>query len=332
MDEGRPEAALRRTRTLRENWDVVIAGAGPAGLSAALVLGRACRDVLLCDTGTPRSWASKEMHAYLSRDGLPPERFLALGRQEVLKYPNVRFEPIEVREARRVGTGFGVKIGQQVVRARKLLIATGLYDIVPRIPGIDALFGRTVFQCPYCDGWELRGKKIAVYGRRQRGFQMARAMTAWADDILLCTDGPSRFDAAQRRDLARNGITLVETRVRELEGQRGRLRAVVFADGQALPRDALFFDTPSRLQSPLATSLGCQFGRNGGVLCGDHEATSVPGVFVAGNITRDVQLSIVAAAEGARAAFGINRALTREDFERRATGRQRIEHPRIANQ
>jgi thioredoxin reductase len=316
---------------LRSRWDVVIAGAGPAGLSAALVLGRAGRKVLLCDTGTPRSWASKAMHAFLSRDGIPPTRFLEISRRELLRYPGVRFRAVEVVSARRRATGFDVTLaGSKVISARKLLIATGLFDIVPRIPGIDELFGRTVFQCPYCDGWEMRGKRIAVYGRRQRGFQMARAMTAWAKDIVLCTDGPSRYSAEQQRQLQRNRITVVEKKVAALEGVRGRLRAVRFTDGERLPRDSLFFDTPSRGQSSLAHSLGCRFGHQGGVQCGDYEATSVPGVFVAGNITRDVQLSIVAAAEGARAAFGINRALTREDFERRATGRKRVQHPKVA--
>ena len=300
------------------DWDVVIAGAGPAGLSAALVLGRARRRVLLCDTGTPRSWWSKEMHAYLSRDGIPPSRFLEVARKEALTYPGVRFAPVEVTAARRLRDGFRVSLaGRASVHARKLLIATGVFDIMPRIPGIDELFGRSVFQCPYCDGWEMRDRKIAVYGRRQRGFQMARAMTAWARDIVLCTDGPSRYSAEQRRQLARNGIRLVERRVARLDGSRGRLRKVVFADGSRIARHSLFFDTPSRGQSRLAESLGCRFGRNGGVLCGEYEATSVPGVYVAGNIIRDVQLSIVAAAEGARAAFGINRSLTREDFARR---------------
>jgi thioredoxin reductase len=331
VDKGGVEAAPQQSRdpALRKDWDVVIAGAGPAGLSAALVLGRACRRVLLCDTGTPRSWASKEMHAYLSRDGVRPDRFREKGRSEVLSYPGVRFLPVEVTEARRDGAQFTVKLGGREVRARKLLIATGLYDIVPRISGIDSLFGRSVFQCPYCDGWEMRGKRIAVYGRAQRGFQMARSMTAWAGDIVLCTDGRSGYSPEQKQQLGRNGIGVVEKKVASLEGNRGRLRAVVFADRERLPRDALFFDTPSREQSRLAQSLGCQFGRNGGVLCGDHEATSVPGVFVAGNIIKDVQLSIVAAAEGAKAAFGINRALTREDFELRATGRRHIEHPRV---
>jgi thioredoxin reductase len=300
----------------RGAWDVVIAGAGPAGLSAALILGRARRRVLLCDTGTPRSWASKEMHAYLGRDGTPPQEFLALARREVCRYPGVRYLPQEVCAARRAAGGFTVQLADgRRVRCRKLLIATGLFDIIPRIPGIDTLFGRSVFQCPYCDGWEMRDRRVLVFGRRQRGFEMARAITAWSRDIVLCTDGAAGYSAAQRRLLKRNDIRLVEKHIVQLEGSRGRLRQVRFSDGETLARDALFFDTPSREQSRLAESLGCQFDRNGGVRCGEYEATSVPGVFVAGNITRDVQLSIVAAAEGARAAFGINRALTREDFE-----------------
>jgi len=301
-------------------WDVVVAGAGPAGMSASLVLGRARRRVLLCDTGTPRSWASHRMYAYLSRDGVAPSSFRAKCRAQLARYPQVRFRTVEVLDAiRRRAGGFTVVLanGQRVV-SRKLLIATGLFDLIPRIPGIDELFGKTVFQCPYCDGWETRGKKIAVYGRGRRGYEMARAMTAWTDDIVLCTDGRARYDEGSRKDLERNGIVLVERRVKRLDGVRGRLRAVVFTNGETIARDALFFDTPSRHQSQLAQKIGCQFSRDGGIVCGEYEATSVPGVFAAGNIIRDVQLSIVAAAEGARAAFGINRSLVREDFERRA--------------
>jgi thioredoxin reductase len=308
------ESEMRKTEAAR--WDVVIAGAGPAGLSAALILGRARRRVMLCDTGTPRSWASKQMHAYLSRDGISPAAFLERGRAELARYPNVRLNAVAVERAQALAAGgFDVTCGRQRVRCRKLLIATGLFDIVPRIPGIDSLFGRSVFQCPYCDGWEMRERRIAVYGRRLRGYEMARALTAWAKDIVLCSDGPAGLDENQRATLERRGIRLIETHVDRLEGARGRLRTVVFDDGVQLPRDAMFFDTPSQPQSTLAQSLGCRFNRRGGILCGQYEATSVPGVFAAGNIIRDVQLSIVAAAEGARAAFGINRALTREDFD-----------------
>jgi thioredoxin reductase len=318
-----------RLRAGAELWDVVIAGAGPAGLSAALVLGRARRKVLLCDTGTPRSWASKEMHSFLTRDGIAPEEFRRVAHQQLARYPSVVFRAAEVTRAARAANGcFSITVGKRrPVRARKLLIATGVFDHLPAIEGIERFFGTSVFQCPYCDGWELRDAPIAVYGKRRRGYEMARALTAWTRDLVLCTDGAATLSAAERTHLQRNGIRLVEERIERIAGTRGHLREIVFRSGRRLRRKALFFDTPSSSQSKLAESLGCQFARDGRVKCGQYEATSVPGVFVAGNIIADVQLAIVAAAEGTRAAFGINRALTREDFERRATGSRRIEHP-----
>ena len=310
------------------HWDVVIVGAGPAGLSAALVLGRARRKVLLCDTGTPRSWASKEMHCFLTRDGISPEEFRRLAHSELKRYPSVTFRAAEVTAAsREAGGRLSVTMGKRRTQTRKLLIATGVLDHLPPIQGIEEFFGTSVFQCPYCDGWELRDAASAVYGKGRRGFEMARSMTAWTGDIVLCTDGQARLSSSQKESLKANGIEIIEDRIERLAGLRGKLREIVFRNGRTLKRSALFFDTPSSAQSSLAQSLGCQFARHGGIKCGQYEATSVPGVFVAGNIIKDVQLAIVAAAEGTRAAFGINRALTREDFERRATGARRVEHP-----
>jgi thioredoxin reductase len=287
--------------------------------------------VLLCDTGTPRSWASKEMHGFLTRDGVAPAQFRRLAHKELSRYPSVVFRAAEVTAAARTARGhFDVTIGKhRRVRSRKLLIATGVFDHVPALEGIEQFFGTSVFQCPYCDGWEARDAPIAVFGKRRRGFEMARAMTAWSSDIVLCTDGAARLSATEKSHLQRNAIPIIEERIARLEGARGQLREILFRGGRRLQRSAMFFDTPASSQSTLAQSLGCQFARHGGVKCGQHEATSVPGVFVAGNIIKDVQLAIVAAAEGTRAAFGINRALTREDFERRATGSRRIQHPSL---
>jgi len=310
------------------DWDVVIVGAGPAGLSAALVLGRARRRVLLCDQGTPRNWASKQMHGFLSRDGIEPAQFRALAHEELRQYEQVTFRPAKVTGAKLLpGGGFNVMFARGApVRTRKLLLATGLYDRLPPIQGITRFFGTSVFQCPYCHGWEYRDCAAAVYGQGQRGFEMARAMTAWTDDIVLCTDGPANISSKAQRQLQRNGIKVVTSRIDRLEGKGGALRYVVFRNGEKLARNALFFDTASAEQSSLSRKIGCEFGPRGGVKCGQHAATSVPGVFAAGNITRDVQLAIVAAAEGVKAAFGINRALTREDFSRKATGRKHVEH------
>jgi thioredoxin reductase len=299
-------------------------------MSAALVLARACRRVLLCDSGTPRSWASKQMHGFLTREGVSPSDFRKIARHELEQFSNLEFRSEEVTHAARRADGFfAVRMGRRSVTCRKLLIATGVFDHLPRIDGIDPLFGTSVFQCPYCDGWEVRGQPIAVYGKHRRGLEIARAMTAWTDDILLCSDGRSRLSSDDRTALERNGIELVEEPIARLEGHDGRLQSIVFRSGREEARAALFFDMPTSAQSSLAESLGCRFTRNGGVHCGQHEATSVPGVFVAGNIIKDVQLAIVAAAEGARAAFGINRALTREEFERKSTGRRRTHHPQV---
>jgi thioredoxin reductase len=304
-------------------WDVVIVGAGPAGLNAALILGRATRSVLLCDRGTPRSWASLAMYGFITRDGTPPEVFRRAARRELLRYPNVTCRDAEVLRAARDGRhGFRVTIrGGRTVRCRKLLIATGVLDVLPAIDGIEAYFGISVFQCPYCDGWEFRDRALAIYGQGNRGFEMVRALTCWSDDLVLCTNGPSRLSAQQKAALRRKRIPLREDRIAQLHGRRGRLVALEFENGSALQRDAMFFDMPARAQSRLTESLGCRYTRSGGIRSGRYEATSVPGVYVAGNIIRDVQLAVVAAAEGAKAAFGINRALTREDFARRADTR-----------
>jgi thioredoxin reductase len=297
----------------------VIVGGGPAGLSAALVLSRALRRVLLCDAGHPRNAVSRELHGYLTRDRISPKRFLALARREVDRYHRVTFYAGEVIDAACDGVGFRVVLASgRRARGRKILLATGLFDEIPTIPGFRELFGTSVFQCPYCDGWEARGAAVAVYGKGRRGLEMARAMTAWTDDIVLCSDGRLTLDDGEKTALRKNGIRIEERPIAQLSAQQGRLRAVVFSDGRALVRRALFFDGESRQQTDLAAKLGCSFTHEGGVRCGRYEATDVPGVYVAGNAIKDVHLAIVAAAEGAKAAVGINKALTREDFQARA--------------
>jgi thioredoxin reductase len=156
---------------------------------------------------------------------------------------------------------------------------------------------------------------------------MARALTAWSSDLVLCTDGASGLNQQQKRHLALNGIRLIEDRIECLSGREGELESVDFANGRRLPRRRLFFDLPSHARSELPRQLGCRVRQDGSVRCTGYEATDVPGVFIAGNIAGDVQMVIFAAAEGAKAAFGINLALTREDFEHNATGRRIIEHP-----
>jgi thioredoxin reductase len=297
--------------------DVIVVGAGPAGLSAALMLGRCRRSVVVFDSGTPRNGPSHALHGYLTRDGIPPADFLKLARQEMTAYPTVQLRDEEVAAVEcQSGVGFLTTLasGEQL-RSRKLLIATGVVDNLPDIPGFAELYGRSVFHCPYCDGWEMRDQPLAIYGRGARGVGLALEMTAWSRDLVLCTDGPSEINPEDLGRLSRNGIGVRDERVTRLEGAEGRLSRIVFVEGEPLARRALFFTTGQYQRSDLLERLGCPFNEKGTVLTGKYERAHLPGLFVAGDASRAVQWVIVAAAEGAEAAFAMNTDLLKEDLK-----------------
>jgi thioredoxin reductase len=296
-------------------YDVIIAGGGPAGLSAALILGRSRRHVLLCDAGRPRNAASRAIHGFVTRDGTPPREFLHVAREQLRPYDTVTIRDVEVRAAEcRGDSRFHVSLADgSDFESRKLLIATGVADNIPGIPGFQELLGIGVFHCPYCDGWEVRDQPLAVYGRGARGLGLSLELIGWSRDLVLCTDGPAEIGADGLDRLRRNRIALREERVVRLEG-RDRLDRIVFERGESLDRRAVFFTTGQTQQSKLAVSLGCAFNEKGTVRTGKYESTHLPGLYVAGDASRAVQWAIVAAAEGAEAAFAINTDLLKEDL------------------
>jgi thioredoxin reductase len=301
-------------------YDCIIVGAGPAGLSAALMLGRCRRRVLVCDAGESRNARSKGLHNYLTRDGIVPLEFLRLARKEVEEYPTIEFLSAEVSDARRTSDGFTLVLADRTeLGARKLLLATGVLDDLPDIDGLRPLYGTSVHHCPYCDGWEWRDQPIAIFGRGEEGFALALALSVWSDDLVLCTDGPNGLTRTQREQLERVSIAVREDEVVRLEGQRGWLSRVIFAEGEPLPRRALFLSSAQHQRSDLALRLGCRFTEQGAVDTGSCEATDVPGLYVAGDASKDAQFVIVAAAEGAEAGMAINKALLKDDLAQNRT-------------
>lgn len=295
-------------------YDVIIVGAGPAGLSAALILGRSRRRVLVCDTGKPRNAASRAMHGYLTRDGIPPREFLRIAREQLTQYDTIELRDIEVTRAECIDQRFQVTLGDATrLSTRKLLIATGVIDNLPDIPGFAELYGISVFHCPYCDGWEVRDRPLAIYGRGARGLGLSLELTGWSRDLVLCTDGPSELSQDDLDRLSRHRIAVREERVARLEGRDG-LERIVFASGDPLARKAIFFTTGQTQQSSLADSLGCEINEKGTVRTGKYETTHLTGLYVAGDASRAVQWVVVAAAEGAEAAFAINTDLLKEDL------------------
>jgi thioredoxin reductase len=295
--------------------DVIIVGGGPAGLSAALILGRCLRRVLVCDSGRPRNAASQALHGFLTRDGCPPLELIAIARTQLNAYETVQLRQVEVVSAVRLDKGFEVRLNDGTQeRARKLLIASGVVDRIPQVEGISELYGRSVFHCPYCDGWEVRHQELAAYGKGKGGAGLALELRAWSDDVVLCTDGPGGLSASDRERLSRHGIAIREEPIARLEGSEGVLERIVFRNGATLARRAIFFSTSQRQRSDLAASLGCAFTRGGAVRTSSYAGTRVPDLYVAGDASHLVQLAIIAASEGAAAAFAINQTLLSEEF------------------
>lgn len=301
-------------------WDVIVVGAGPAGLNAALVLGRCRRRALIFDDGKPRNAASHALHGFLTRDGVRPAEFWRIAREQLAQYDSVTLKEASVVDAVRTDDGFSVQTnhGEQF-RARKLLLAAGVVDALPEIEGVKELYGVGVFHCPYCDGWEVRDQPLAVYGQGDdKGGGLALELTLWSRQVVLCSDGPAGLSPGCRDRLARYGIAVREERIVRLE-QKGRSAneafEIIFESGPSMSRRALFFNTGRRQSTDLAQRLGCEMFEAAGCKMDDkHQASDVPGLYVAGDASRDVLQAIVAAAEGAEAAIAINTALLEEDL------------------
>jgi thioredoxin reductase len=290
-------------------YDVIIVGGGPAGLSAALVLGRCRRRVLLCDAGQPRNARAAALHGYLTRDGTPPLELVRLGHDELRRY-GIEVQHVTVTAIEPFEDSFDVTVERGTkLRARTVLLATGVRDQLPDVPGIEECYGVSVHHCPYCDGWEVRDRALAVIGNGAGAAGLALSLKTWSDRVTLCTNGRARLSRTQRDQLAAQHIGIREERLQRAEHTEGRVTGLVPRHGGMIACEAVFFATGQTQQSGLPRNLGCEFTRKGTVKTDHLGQTCVGGVFVVGDASRDVQFVIVAAAEGAKAGVAINKAL-----------------------
>jgi thioredoxin reductase len=297
-------------------FDVVIIGGGPAGLNAALLLGRVGRPVLLADDGQPRNAPSAAVHGFLSRDGADPAEIRQAARTELARYPSIQARDTTARAAAATRRGFEVTLADgTAAQARRLLLATGVTDHLPPIEGLADLWGRGVYHCPYCHGWEAREQQVAVLGGDDQAAHLALNLARLGCDIIMCTNGPSQASDPARAALAAHNIRVCEDPVGNVEGVPGRYVRLHLAPGQTLERRALFIPPAPRQRSGLADKLGCTLLEDGAVQVNELGQTTVPGVYAAGDMCRTPAMPypaaqvIMAAAQGARAAVVIDQEL-----------------------
>ncbi len=288
-------------------WDVIIAGGGPAGMTAATTLARMGRSVLLCDAGQQRNQYSHGMHNYLTRDGFLPKDFLEIAYKELAHYGVTQMK-LTLTSARREDDFLFVvsdSLGASH-RCRRLLIATGVTDNIPDIPGMKELWGAAVHHCPYCDGWECRDATIGLYASRLNGYGMALGLGCLTRDIVLFTDGARYIRGVQAAQLLKRGVRVVTDRVERLVYEGENLLGVKLQNESVIPCDKMFVNHGHRINGGLLTELGCRCSRRGAAITNRKQETSVPGVYAAGDATIDIHFVVAAAAEGAKAGVSIH--------------------------
>jgi thioredoxin reductase len=297
------------------DYEVIIIGGSSAGLSAALVLGRSRRRVRVYDHGKPCNRVSHASHGFLTRDGVAPADLLRIAREQLAPYPNVELHHTAVVAASPQADGFRVETADgETATARKLILATGVRDVLPSLPNIEQFWGSSVFHCPYCDGWEVRDQPFLIYGEDDGVFHHVHLLLQWSSSLTVCTGGALTIDADERAFLARHHIRLIETPIVRLEGSGGQLERVVFADGSALEQRVLFIRPQRQQHYPLVDMLGCALDDNGIVQIDAHGQTSVAGVYAAGDLSNGRRSVAAAVAQGSAAGMGVNYALIMEDF------------------
>ncbi|MDQ2675851.1 MAG: NAD(P)/FAD-dependent oxidoreductase [Actinomycetota bacterium] len=300
---------------MSSSWDCIVIGGGAAGLSAALVLGRARKRTLLVDAGHQCNLPASGIGGLLGHDGLPPSELYAKGRKELERYPDVEVRAGEATAAREGAAGFEVELeGGEAETAKRILLATGLDYGYPQIPGLEERWGRSVFHYPFCHGWEVSDRILGVLDAGASGPTRALLLRGWSERLTLYANGPAQFEQADAERLVTAGIAVDEREVREVRGQGDELAAIAFADGSEAPCEGLLVAPTLAQRSRLATDLGLRLSEDHPMVAGAIEVdsaycTSVEHVFAAGDATGGMPSVANSVAGGSSAAAHIVHSL-----------------------
>jgi thioredoxin reductase len=301
-------------------WDCIVVGGGASGLSAGLVLGRARRHALVVDAGNQSNLPAHGIGGLLGHDGRSPAELYEIGRRELAAYPSVEVRTGEVVSGERCEDEFVIELGDgRRERTRRVLLAMGMEYRPPSLPGLAELWGKSLFHCPFCHGWEMRDQSLAVFANGERAVHASLLLRGWSDDVVLLTDGAADLDDDDRARLATAGIAVDERPVAELAASNGELAAVVFSDGTRLKRSGLLVATTLHQRSRVAEQLGVAYGQPTPVAEAPVEVdglcrTSTPGVFAAGDLVAQMPQVAAAVAAGSLAATAVVQSLSSDDY------------------
>lgn len=296
-------------------YDVIIIGGSYAGLAAGMTLGRALRKVLIIDNGNPCNAQTPHSHNFLTNDGKPPKEIATLAHQQVKRYDTVDFLQDFATDAVKNEEGFkiGVLSGNNFT-AKKIVLATGIQDIMPDIPGFSESWGISVLHCPYCHGYEVRHQKTGILANGETAFEMATLLSNWTNDLTVYTNDQSTLSEIQINKLNRHNINLVETEISSLEHQKGNIENIVFKDGSKASIRALYARLPFIQHSAIPKFMGCEFTPEGYIKIDLAQRTTIHGVYACGDNSSKIRTVANAVSMGTTTGIMLNRDIIEEEF------------------
>ncbi|MBQ4842688.1 NAD(P)/FAD-dependent oxidoreductase [Bacillus safensis] len=299
--------------------DCAIIGGGPAGLSAALVVGRGRKQVIVFDNELPRNRVTQESHGFITNDGMTPFEIRQAGEADLQKYPHIEIKRSQIVDIQKKEESFTLLTHEgDAFEAKKIILATGLQDILPEIEGIHDVYGKTLFSCPFCDGWELKEKALALIAENQRALHMAKLLSNWTKDLIVFTNGHMLAEE-DKTLLTAHSIQVIDVPIVSIDHDNGQLRTLQLANGEIVNREGGFVASEFKQSAPFAEKLGCQMTKNAGIETDILGRTTVSGVFACGdNLGGPAQL-VLAAAAGSQAGMGVIHEFVQEEFQEKTS-------------
>ncbi|WP_342492788.1 NAD(P)/FAD-dependent oxidoreductase [Bacillus sp. FSL H8-0516] len=299
--------------------DCAIIGGGPAGLSAALVVGRGRKQVIVFDDELPRNRVTQESHGFITNDGMTPIEIRRAGEADLQKYPNIKIKRSRIVDIQKKEERFTLLTHEgDTFEAKKIILATGLQDILPEIEGIHDVYGKTLFSCPFCDGWELKDKALALIAENQRALHMAKLLSNWTKDLIVFTNGHVLAEE-DKVLLTAHSIQIIDVPIVSIDHDNGQLRSLQLANGETVKREGGFVASEFKQSAPFAEKLGCKMTKNAGIETDILGRTTVSGVFACGdNLGGRAQL-VLAAAAGSQTGMGVIHEIVQEEFQEKTS-------------